>query len=126
MLTTNPTMRRVDVILRALLVALFTIAGAMKLTAHPFEVHGFEHFGYPPWFMYAIGLLEFIAAFALLHARLLPAAAAALGAVLIGAVFSHLKAGDALVLTVPAIVMLLMLAWLLAIHMSGRQVTERA
>ena len=124
--TTNSAARRVDVILRALLVALFTIAGAMKLTAHPFEVQGFQHFGYAPWFMYAIGIIEFAGAFALLHVRLLPAASATLGAVLIGAVWSHLKAADPLAMTIPALVMLLMLAWLATIHMSGRKVPERA
>jgi uncharacterized membrane protein len=109
-----------DWVLRGLMVVLFTVAGVMKLTAHPFEVHGFAHFGYAPWFMYAIGLVEFVGAFALLHARLLLPSVAVLGAVLVGAVASHLRVGDPLPMALPALVALAMLAALAAIHATRR------
>jgi uncharacterized membrane protein YphA (DoxX/SURF4 family) len=109
-----------DWVLRGLMVVLFTVAGVMKLTAHPFEVHGFAHFGYAPWFMYAIGLVEFVGAFALLHARLLLPSIAVLGAVLVGAVASHLRVGDPLPMALPAMVALAMLAGLAAIHATRR------
>jgi uncharacterized membrane protein len=109
-----------DWVLRGLMVVLFTVAGVMKLTAHPFEVYGFAHFGYAPWFMYAIGLVEFVGAFALLHARLLLPSVAVLGAVLVGAVASHLRVGDPLPMALPALVALAMLAALAAIHATRR------
>jgi uncharacterized membrane protein YphA (DoxX/SURF4 family) len=109
-----------DWVLRGLMVVLFTVAGVMKLTPHPFEVHGFAHFGYAPWFMYAIGLVEFVGAFALLHARLLLPSVAVLGAVLVGAVASHLRVGDPLPMALPALVALAMLAALAAIHATRR------
>ncbi|MGX9965458.1 DoxX family protein [Roseomonas sp. F4] len=114
----EPTFRKLDWVLRGLMVVLFSIAGAMKLTAHPFELHGFAHFGYPLWFMYAIGVIEFAAAFALLHARLLLPATALLGAVLVGAVVSHLRVGDPLPMALPAVISLAILAGLAALHLS--------
>jgi putative oxidoreductase len=105
-----------DRVLRTLLVALFTIAGAMKLTAHPFEIHGFEHFGYAPWFMYLIGALEFLGAFALLHRRTLLPAAGLMAVILVGAVYSHINAGDPLPMTIPALVALGMTLALMALH----------
>ncbi len=114
----EPTFRKLDWVLRGLMVVLFSIAGAMKLTAHPFELHGFAHFGYPLWFMYAIGVIEFAAAFALLHARLLLPSAALLGAVLVGAVVSHLRVGDPLPMALPAVISLAILAGLAALHLS--------
>ncbi|WP_439594679.1 DoxX family protein [Falsiroseomonas sp.] len=112
--------QRLDWVLRGLMVVLFTIAGAMKLTAHPFELHGFAHFGYPLWFMYAIGIIEFAGGFALLHRRLLLPAAALLGLVLVGAVASHLRVGDPLPMALPALVSLAILAGLAALHRRGR------
>jgi hypothetical protein len=104
--------RYTDIVLRGLMVALFTIAGAMKLTAHPFEVHGFAHFGYAPWFMYVIGAIEFVAAFALLNRRTIAPATAILIVVLIGAVGSHLRVGDPIPMMLPAIISLLVLVTL--------------
>ena len=105
-----------DRVLRTLLVVLFTIAGAMKLTAHPFEIHGFEHFGYAPWFMYVIGVLEFAGAFALLHRRTLQPAAALMAAILVGAVISHLRVGDPVPMAIPALVALGMTLSLMLLH----------
>ncbi|NKC31289.1 DoxX family protein [Falsiroseomonas selenitidurans] len=113
---TGTMSRGLDWVLRGLLVVLFTIAGAMKLTAHPFELHGFAHFGYPLWFMYAIGAIEFAAGFALLQARLLMPAVAVLGVVLLGAVASHLRVGDPPAMALPAVVALAMLAGLAVLH----------
>lgn len=109
-----------DWTLRGLMVTLFTIAGAMKLTSHPFELNAFAHFGYDTWFMYAIGLIEFVAAFAILHARLMLPAIALLAAVLIGAVASHVQAGDPPEATIPAVIALAILASLALIYRSGR------
>ena len=59
--------------------AVFAAAGLMKLAAIEFEVRGFAHFGYAPWFMYAIGVLELGAGLALLFRRSAAPAALLLG-----------------------------------------------
>ncbi|SDB74131.1 DoxX family protein [Belnapia rosea] len=118
--------RYADWLLRALMVTLFTLAGAMKLTAHPFELHGFARFGYETWFMYGIGLIEFAAAFALLHARLLLPSVALLAAVLVGAIASHLRVGDPLAEAAPAFIALAMLVVLAGLHWPGRRSAQGA
>ena len=49
-------------IARAILTLIFTAAAGMKFAALPFEVAGFERFGYPLWFMYVIGALQLLGA----------------------------------------------------------------
>lgn len=105
-----------NLMLRALLVTLFAIAAAMKLTFHPFETQAFDHFGYAMWFMLAIGVIELTGAFALLHDRLLMPAAGLLGAVLLGALFSHMRVGDPPAAMIPALVALALLAELALLH----------
>jgi uncharacterized membrane protein YphA (DoxX/SURF4 family) len=101
---------RAELALRALLAAVFVLAGSMKLAATEFEVQGFAHFGYALWFMYAIGVLELGAGLALLFRRAATPAALLLGAVMVGAAASHLRAGDGVLLAVPALVLLALLA----------------
>ncbi len=101
---------RAELALRALLAAVFVLAGGMKLAAVEFEVQGFAHFGYALWFMYAIGVLELGAGLALLFRRAATPAALLLGAVMVGAAASHLRAGDGVLLAVPALVLLALLA----------------
>ena len=101
---------RAELALRVLLAAVFALAGLMKLTAVEFEVRGFAHFGYAPWFMYAIGVLELGAGLALLFRRSAAPAALLLGAVMVGAAFSHLRAGDGVLLALPALAFLALLA----------------
>jgi putative oxidoreductase len=118
MVTTNETSggaparfrARAELALRVLLAAVFVLAGCMKLAAVEFEVRGFEHFGYAPWFMYAIGVLELGAGLALLFRRSAAPAALLLGAVMVGAAASHLRAGDGLLLALPAVAFLALLA----------------
>lgn len=100
---------RADLALRVLLAAVFAAAGLMKLAAIEFEVRGFAHFGYAPWFMYAIGVLELGAGLALLFRRSAAPAALLLGVIMVGAAFSHLRAGDGVLLALPALVLLALL-----------------
>ena len=104
------TRARAEMALRALLAAVFVFAGCIKLAAVDFEVQGFAHFGYAPWFMYAIGVLELGAGLALLLRRSAAPAALLLGAVMVGAAASHLRAGDGVLLALPALVLLALLA----------------
>ena len=101
---------RGELALRALLAAVFVVAAAMKLAATDFEVRGFAHFGYAPWFMYAIGAVELLGGLALLLRRFAAPAALLLTAVMAGAAVSHLRAGDGVALALPALVLLALLA----------------
>ena len=105
-----------DYVFRGSMAAFFTIAGAMKLTAHPFEVQSFEDFGYAPWFMSAIGALEFLGGFALLRTQWVLPTLMLLGTIIIGAIGSHLHAEDAAAHMVPAFVVLLILTGIGLIH----------
>jgi putative oxidoreductase len=97
-------------ILRVILTIIFAIAAGMKFAAVPFEVAGFERFGYPLWFMYVIGALQLLGA-ALLCVRGFNAAGATLLAILMaGAVGSHWRVGDPVAMTFPPLVLLLLLA----------------
>ena len=103
--------RRVgSVALRGLLTAVFLAAAGMKFAAVPFEVEGFARFGYPLWFMYVVGALQLLGA-VLLWTRRCVALGAGLRAVLmVGAVGSHLLAGDPALMPLPAFVLLILLA----------------
>ena len=100
---------RGELALRSLLAAVFVVAGTMKLAATEFEVQGFAHFGYAPWFMYAVGIVELAGGLALLPRHVASPAALALAAVMLGAAASHLRAGDGVLLALPATVLLALL-----------------
>ncbi|MFD6319970.1 DoxX family protein [Methylorubrum thiocyanatum] len=98
-----------SLVVRATLTVIFTIAAGMKFAEMPFEVAGFERFGYPLWFMYAIGALQLLGA-GLLWVRGLTSGGAALLAVLmVGAVGSHWHAGDPVVMAIPALALSILL-----------------
>ncbi|AWN47711.1 DoxX family protein [Methylobacterium terrae] len=121
---------RLGLLLRGLLTAVFLAAAGMKFAALPFEVEGFARFGYPLWFMYGVGAAQALGA-ALLWGRGTRAHGALLLAVImVGAVVSHLRAGDPPAMAVPALVLLGLLAGLAYAHRrdlvpAGLQVAAR-
>jgi len=62
MRVTFPGTRRGGLLLRGLLTVVFVAAAGMKFAAVPFEVAGFARFGYPLWFMYAVGAAQLVGA----------------------------------------------------------------
>ncbi|ACA19422.1 DoxX family protein [Methylobacterium sp. 4-46] len=109
---TRRGMRTGSLVLRGLITAVFVLAAGMKFAAVPFEVSGFLRFGYPLWFMYAVGAAQ-LAGAALLWIRGATALGAfLLAAIMAGAVGSHLRAGDPLPMALPALVLLVLLAGL--------------
>ena len=102
--------RRAERVLRAAVTAVFLAAAGMKLAAVPFEVEGFARFGYAPWFMVAIGAAQFVGAALLWIRGWTGLAALGLGAMMVGAVASHLRAGDPVAMAVPAMVLAVVLA----------------
>ncbi len=99
-------------LLRGLLTAVFVTAAGMKLAALPFEVAGFARFGYPLWFMYMVGAAQLLGAALLWGRGTVAHGALLLAAVMVGAAFSHLRAGDPAVMALPALVLLGFLAGL--------------
>ncbi|MFE1601712.1 DoxX family protein [Methylobacterium sp. ID0610] len=89
-------------VLRGGLTAVFLLAAGMKLTAVPFEVEGFARFGYPLWFMVVVGLGQLLGAVLLWVRGCVAPGALLLAAIMIGAVVSHLRAGDPVPTMLPA------------------------
>lgn len=80
--------------LRWLLALMFVMAGITKLVGVEAAVTGFEHFGYPPWFRLLIGALETAGGVGLLLPMLARPAAAGLLGIMIGAVWTLVRAGE--------------------------------
>jgi len=98
-------------ILTWLLAALFVFAGGMKLSGNPQAVQGFADFGFPPWFVYAVGLAEAAGGIALLVPRLAPIGLALLLAVMVGAFGTLVHAGQRPLPPLVVGALLLVVAW---------------
>lgn len=98
--------------LQLLLTAVFVGAAAMKLAASDFEVSNFERFGYAPWFMYAVGVAQLLGAAALWFRGYAAYGALFLASLMAGGAVSHLRAGDPVVMAVPALGLLALLCCL--------------
>lgn len=87
--------------------------GGAKVAGRPSQVAAFERFGYPQWLRLGTGVAEVGAGLALLAAFVGPSVLATVGSVLfavvlLGAVATHLRVGDAgPELAVPAVLLFL-------------------
>jgi putative oxidoreductase len=98
------------VALRGLLTVVFLVAAGMKFAAVPFEIAGFARFGYPLWFMYVVGVLQLLGAVLLWTRGCVAVGAGLLAVLMVGAVGSHLLAGDPALMPLPALVLLILLS----------------
>jgi len=80
--------------LSVLMAALFLFAGVSKLIGGAEVAAEFARFGYPTWFRYLIGLIEVAGAVCLLIPKVAAEAASFLVIIMLGAVISHIRAGD--------------------------------
>ena len=91
----------------ALLAVTFVAAGGTKLLGMRTHVESFQQWGYPPWFRVAIGVVELGAAAALLVGLwvdwLSVAAGLVIGGVMLGAVYTHIRASEVSQLVAPVI-----------------------
>ncbi len=71
-----------------LLCFVFLGAGGAKLAAQPMMIAQFQSFGYSVWFMYLTGAIEITAGVLVMIPQTSRIAAAALGSVMVGAIFS--------------------------------------
>jgi putative oxidoreductase len=79
--------------LQLALAGMFLFSGWNKLIGAPMMVQLFETIGFGQWFRYFTGTIEVAGAIGLLVPRLAPLAALMLGAVMIGAMITHLVIG---------------------------------
>lgn len=112
MIVTSNGRRLGEWALRLLLTAVFVVAAGMKLTASEFEVSNFGRFGYPSWFMYAVGIAQLLGAGSLWVRGSVAYGALLLAALMAGGVVSHLRAGDPVVMAAPALGLLVLLCGL--------------
>ena len=66
-----------------------------------------KHFGYPGGFRFVVGIVQIIGGVGLLIPRYAALAASYLAIVMLGALISHLRAGDGAVGLLPALIVLL-------------------
>ena len=88
-----------------LLALVFLMTGTMKLVGGWSD--RFEMWGYPVWFFYFIGITETAAGVALIPRRTRLFGALAIMAVMAGALFTLLRAGDTDRIAIPALALLL-------------------
>src|SRR5260370_23630524 len=86
-------------ILQVLLAALFAIQGIVKLSGSPAWVSRFRGWGYPDHFYFVVGLVELLAAIALLIPRIAKLGALLLIVVMAGATATHVVHREPQVLT---------------------------
>jgi uncharacterized membrane protein YphA (DoxX/SURF4 family) len=89
------------VVLTALLFIVFAIAGATKLAGLEYHLESFERWGYPIWFMYAVGLTEMTASGLLLGNKTRPLGAALVAVVMVGAMGTHFTNGEPVMALAP-------------------------
>ncbi len=77
-----------------MLVLMFGMFGGMKLMGPAEMVENFARWGYPAWFIYAIGAVELAGAVGLAWSRTRFYAAAGLSLIMIGAAATPLSAGE--------------------------------
>ena len=94
-------------ILQFLLAALFAIQGIVKLSGSPAWVSRFRGWGYPDHFYFVVGLVELLAALALLIPRIAKLGAGLLIAVMAGATATHAVHREPQVLTTLVLLALL-------------------
>jgi uncharacterized membrane protein YphA (DoxX/SURF4 family) len=83
----------------------FLGSGASKLAGAASQAEHFAHWGYPGWFLYVVGASELVGALLLIVPRTAVFGALVLGSVMVGAVGTHLSAGEG-PLAIPALVLL--------------------
>jgi uncharacterized membrane protein YphA (DoxX/SURF4 family) len=89
--------------------AAFMGTGIAKLARVPFVVDTFREWGYPPWFLVAIGLIETAAGVLVLIPATRALGAAIIAAVMVGAVGTHVVAGQWSMVPVPLVTLVLAL-----------------
>jgi putative oxidoreductase len=94
-------------VVAVLLALAFLGAGFTKLSSQPMMVTEFTAFGLPMWFMYVTGVIEVVSAVLVLIPRLSGIGAALLVCVMVGALVAHISHGQAAMIGVPVVLLVL-------------------
>jgi uncharacterized membrane protein YphA (DoxX/SURF4 family) len=105
---------KVATILSAILALLYIFFGVPKLMAEPQAVDQFSKYGYPDWFRTIVGIVEVAGGLGLLIPKARKYANFGLIALMIGALFTHVKAEESTMIGLPllCIIMLSLILWL--------------
>jgi len=87
------------------LAAIFLGAGFSALLGQEQMRDIFHAWGYPDWFRATVGFIQATAGGCLLIPRAVPAAAAVLAAIMVGAIVTHLRSGEAAFAGIPILVL---------------------
>jgi len=98
-----------------LLSVMFIMAGGAKLMGSHSQVEHFAQWGYPVWFLYLTGIIEVGGGICLLIPKRQFYGIAVLSLTMVGAAFTHVKAGEMEAFPVPVVLLclLLLLAWMM-------------
>jgi putative oxidoreductase len=91
----------------------FIMAGGKKLLGQEAQIDSFFRWGYSLWFLYFIGAIELVSGICLLIPQVRFFSVLVLSITMVGAVMTHLRAGEMAAVPVPLVllVLLLILAW---------------
>jgi putative oxidoreductase len=98
-------------VLSAILAPFFVIVGAAQLLGVSGFAESFTRWGYPGWFRIAVGIAQIAFAVVLLAPKATAPAAGALVVIMLGAIYTHVQAGEFPMLVLNALLIAL-LAWL--------------
>lgn len=112
MTATHIPRRPTETVLAAVLAVIFMLTGATKVIGLPMMADQFAGWGYPLWFMYAVGIGELAGAGLLVPFNTRRFGAFLIGIVMVGAVATHIRASEFALTPVPLVVLLIAL-WLL-------------
>jgi uncharacterized membrane protein YphA (DoxX/SURF4 family) len=90
------------------LAALYLVAGISKLAGVPTWVERFQAWGYTDMFRVLVALAEIAGAIVLLIPRVASIGAVGLALVMLGAIFTHLFHGSAVVAILPLVLVMLL------------------
>lgn len=91
----------------AVVAGIMMIAGWAKVADAEMLVHNFSKWGYPHWFRYAVGTLEIVASVLLLIPKFRVYGASVIGGLMVGAVWTHVAAGEYFMIPIPGILLVL-------------------
>jgi uncharacterized membrane protein YphA (DoxX/SURF4 family) len=113
----------VQIVVTVLLSLAFLLSGIMKLTGAEQIRQGFEHWGYPIFFMYVIGICEVAGAIGMWLRRFSYAAKVCIIILMAGAVLTHL-AFDTFKEAMAPIILIILTAIALALHRRERNTDD--
>ena len=104
--------------LGVVLAIFFLMAGGAKLLNPDAHSENFANWGYPLWFLYMTGIIEVGGAIGLLIPTARLYSTFVLGGTMVGALLTHLRAGEMGAVPVPLVLLalLILLGW--AVHSS--------